>query len=245
VVVERDNRRIQVLRLPSLEPLGTFGEEHLERPYGVTVISSERSFELFVTDNFEPEPGLTPAPERLRERVEHFRFRVDGDSLSSERVGAFGETAGDGALTKVESIGADRGQGILLVADEDPGQLQYEIYDASCAYRSSLGRGLFRIEPEGVALYECGRRGLWVAVDQEETLTRFHLFDRETLEHKGSFTGAAAGNTDGIALTTRGFAGFSRGALFAVHDDQSMAAFDWAQVEETLSLTGICGGAAQ
>ena len=137
------------------------------------------------------------------------------------------------------------GRGILLVADEDPGQLRYEIYDTSGTYRSSLGQGLFRIEPEGIALYECGPRGLWVAVDQEETLTRFHVFDRETLEHLGSFTGASTGNTDGIALTPRPFRGFPRGALFAVHHDQAVSAFDWAQVEEPLGLESRCGASKE
>jgi 3-phytase len=244
-VVERDNRRLQILRLPGFEPLGAFGEEHLERPYGLAVVPLESAVDVFVTDNFEAEPGKALSPERLAERVEHFHVSVENGALASERIGAFGEASGKGVLTKVESIGADGARKIVLVADEDPAQLRYKIYDTSGNYRSSLGQGLFRVEPEGIALYDCGESGLWVAVDQDERLTRFHLFDREGLEHLGSFTGAATGNTDGIALTSRSFRDFPRGALFAVDDDQAISAFDWAQIEAGLGLESRCGGSQQ
>jgi 3-phytase len=37
LVVDQRSRRVQVLRLPDFEPLGSFGEDLLKRPYGVAV----------------------------------------------------------------------------------------------------------------------------------------------------------------------------------------------------------------
>src|SRR5690606_18557350 len=52
-VVERDNRRVQVLRLPSFESLGFFGSEQLAKPYGLWVRpAGEGRLELLVTDAY-------------------------------------------------------------------------------------------------------------------------------------------------------------------------------------------------
>ena len=52
-----------------------------------------------------------------------------------------------------------------------------------------------------MALWTCpDGGGYWIAVDQLAPLTMFHLFDRMTLEPRGSFTGDVTAHTDGIAL---------------------------------------------
>lgn len=48
LVVERDNRRVQVFALPSFEPLGTLGTERMRRPYGLSVFPAG-------TFRYEPE----------------------------------------------------------------------------------------------------------------------------------------------------------------------------------------------
>ncbi|HSN73120.1 MAG TPA: 6-bladed beta-propeller, partial [Steroidobacteraceae bacterium] len=54
VVVERDNRRVQVLSLPDFRPLAVFGADQLIKPYGIYVrpLGDDR-FEFYVTDNYE------------------------------------------------------------------------------------------------------------------------------------------------------------------------------------------------
>ena len=66
----------------------------------------------------------------------------------------------------------------------------------------------------------------------------------EALAHVGAVTGKTVANTDGIWLhdvpTTR----FPDGVLYAVHDDQGMVAFDWAQIAKTGTTLVILMGVA-
>ena len=56
-VVERDNRRVQVLALPSLQPLGHFGEAQLQAPYGLWV---EKTADGYRATFDEPQRAVTP-----------------------------------------------------------------------------------------------------------------------------------------------------------------------------------------
>ncbi|MCQ7043953.1 hypothetical protein MRO49_24610, partial [Escherichia coli] len=52
-VVERDNHRVQALRLPDFAPLATFGADVLRSPYGLWINElSPQRLELLVTDSF-------------------------------------------------------------------------------------------------------------------------------------------------------------------------------------------------
>ena len=70
----------------------------------------------------------------------------------------------------------------------------------------------------------------------------FHVFDRTSLAHLGSFRGNTTLNTDGIALTQRSYGDFPSGAFFAVHDDGNVAAFSWAAIADALKLRKDCPG---
>lgn len=52
-IVERDNARVTVLALPSLQPIGTFGAEHLIRPYGIWIGPADKTghYPVFITDD--------------------------------------------------------------------------------------------------------------------------------------------------------------------------------------------------
>jgi 3-phytase len=241
-VVERDNARVQVLRLPDFEPLGFVGGDVLERPYGIALYSSAADvWELYVTDNFElPEAELAGNP-RLAWRVKHFRVRVAGAELEAELVRSFGDLEGDGVLWKVESIAVDPGLRRLLVADEHEQHNALRVYDLEGRFSgANVGRGVVTSEPEGVVLWTCGSDGYWLSTDQHEHGTIFHVFERNTLEHLGAFTGAHTANTDGIALTQAEIRGFHGGAFYAVHDDQSLTAFDWRRIAKALGLERSC-----
>jgi hypothetical protein len=102
---------------------------------------------------------------------------------------------------------------------------------------ATLGEGLFRTQPEGLALYACeDGSGYWITTDQDEQRNVFHLFDRRTLEHAGAFTGVRTRNTDGIWLAQQPLPAFPQGAFFAVHDDQAVSAFDWSDIVGGLGL---------
>ena len=236
IVVERDNKRVQFLRLPGGESLGFVGREVLERPYGMAVYRKPAGgYALYVTDNYETPAGELPPLAELGRRVRQFDFAITGDGVIGELVRTFGDTSAAGALRKVESIAVDPANDRLLIADEE--RLDIKIYTLDGRFTGEvMGRGVIRHEPEGMALYERGEKDCWVVTDQGDARTTFHLFARGDLSHRGTFSGARIANTDGIALTNTGFGPFKRGALYAVHDDGGVGALDWAAVERVLGI---------
>jgi 3-phytase len=95
-------------------------------------------------------------------------------------------------------------------------------------------------DPEGVMLYRCGDAGYWILTDQGPERTLFHILERESFQHLGSFTGAVTANTDGISLVQERIPGLGDGALFAVHDDGGLTAFAWQDISGALGLRSGC-----
>jgi 3-phytase len=250
-VVERDNHRVQVFRLPGFEPLGTFGEKDLRLPYGIALYAEAPGrFVVYVTDNYEMPDESVPPDSLLGERVRQYRVTVGEPGLRAEPIRAFGDTSGPGVLKVVESIAVDLPNQRLLVAEELETGSHIKVYTPEGKFTGQIiGQGLFPNQAEGIILYACGdTAGYWIATDQAMTINTFHVFDRATLRHLGSFRGDSTLNTDGIALTQRGFANFPSGAFYAVHNDGNVAAFSWAAIADALGLRKDCGlpaGAAE
>jgi 3-phytase len=249
-VVERDNRRVQVMALPGFESLAVFGAGDLLKPYGLWVRRDGDGYELFVTDAYmagEDADGedILPPHAQLDRRVK--RFRVDGDSsaMRGELVQAFGDTGADGALRVVESIWGDAAGNRLLIAEEDEAYAnEIKVYGLDGRWQGRVfGREVFKAQAEGIALWQCpDGSGYWLTTEQGPGQTVFHLFDRASLDHVGAFTGAAVANTDGIWLQQAGTRAFPDGAFYAVHDDQGVVAFDWRAIAAALDLPRRCPG---
>ena len=78
-VVERDNHRVQVFRLPGFESLGTFAEKDLRLPYGIALYAEAPGrFMVYVTDNYEMPDESVPPDSLLGERVRQYRVTVTG-----------------------------------------------------------------------------------------------------------------------------------------------------------------------
>jgi 3-phytase len=242
IVVERDNRRIQVFRLPDGKSLGHFGAEKLIKPYGIAVVRTNDGYSLYVTDNYETADELVPPASELGKRVKRYALTVKGDVAEGSYLGSFGDTRGAGVLHIVESICADTVHNALLIADEDAAQNDIKVYDLDGRFTGKvLGKGLFKSQPEGIVLYECpDGGGYWVMTDQSKTENNFLVFDRVNHKLLGMVHGAATLNTDGIALTHRGFGPFPEGALFAVHDDGNISAFSWSEIAKAMKLDRNC-----
>jgi 3-phytase len=243
MVTERDNHRVQVLSLPDFEPLGDFGAEVLERPYGITVYQVADTLQVYVTDDYGNDLDLPEgvAPEGdFTHRINHFRVTRGPEGLETEFVRAFGEAAGPGAILVAESIQVDEEQGLLLVADEF--NFELEVYGLDGRYLGrTVGSDLYEHgDPEGIMLYRCGAGGYWILTDQGLARTVFHVLDRITMEHLGSFSGEVTANTDGIWLTQASVSGVGQGALFALHDDGGLAAFAWDDIGQALGLRTGC-----
>lgn len=242
IVVERNNHRVQVFSLPEFESLGYFGENELRWPYGVTVLNDDDGgYRLFVTDNYETEDENVPPNSELDERVHEFTFNVNGGSLNSDHIKAFGATQGEGVLKKVESLMADEAYNRLLVADEDSVQNNIKVYDLEGNFTGQImGEGIFKYEPEGIALYTCAQNsGYWVTTDQGKENNFFYVFDRENLEHIGTFTNLNTLNTDGIVISQRSFPGFPEGGFFPIHNDGNVSAVSWGEIAKKLNLN-VC-----
>lgn len=246
-VVERDNHRVQVLSLPEFHPLTTFGADQLRSPYGLWLHEiAPDELDLYVTDSFMEgrKYDVVPPLAQLDQRVRRYRLHIgDEDALQVESLGAFGDTSPNAALRMVESIGGDPANDRLLIAEEDT-RIGTDLREYDMAGRyvgKSLAPGRFRAQAEGVALWDCSSdQGYWIAVDQTQPRTVFLLFDRATLAYRGSFIGTATGHTDGIALHAAATQRFPSGALFAVHEDKAIAAFDLGEVARSLQLNPAC-----
>jgi 3-phytase len=244
MVVERDNHRVQVFRLPDFASVGVFGGELLKKPYGIAAYPAGEagSYVVYVTDNYEMPNESVPPDSLLGERVRQFRVTVAAAGVQAEPTAVFGETSGPGVLKVVESIAADVPNNRLLIAEELETASHIKVYTLDGKFTGQIiDSGLFPHQAEGIILYACGdSAGYWLATDQGMTANTFHVFDRQTLAHLGSFQGESTLNTDGIALTQRGFGGFPSGAFYAVHNDGNVAAFSWDAIADSLGLRKDC-----
>jgi 3-phytase len=221
-VVERDNKRIQVLRLPDFEPMLSIGEDRLSKPYGLTVFRKDGKFHLYVTDNYEYEEDVIPADSLLDKRVLHYTFAYNNkDILDLEFVKYIGAKEGEGVLKVVESIYADPVNNNLLIAEEleGKGNTCIKVYDLEGNFKKTVGLNLFESQAEGLALIRCGQKGYWISTDQSYDKNIFHFFDRTSFELIGSFESENLSNTDGIWITQESFDVFSQGAFIAVNND--------------------------
>jgi len=242
LVVERDNRRVQVLRLPDFEPLGSFGEETLRQPYGIAAFQEQSgATQVYVSDNYGPDSVSPLPPGFFGQRIKHYRLSLEESGLHATHVRSFGATQGAGILHTVESLVADPDNGTVLVADEAEGARNLKLYTLAGDFTGvTVGNGLFVEEPEGIALYACGAGGFWIVTDQRDAATVFHLLERTTFRHLGSFSGRATRNTDGVALVHADDRSAGHASFFAVDDDAAVTAFDVGQVAQELELSSGC-----
>jgi len=243
-VTERDNHRVQVFELPDFTPLGVFGAQELRSPYGLWLHETgPGELEVLVTDSFmaDFEKRVLPPMAELDQRVRRFRVNVDIEGrLHARYDGSFGDTTEAGALRMVESIAGDPVHDRLLIADEDRrvGSTLRE-YRLDGRYRG-FSLPVFDADAEGISLWACSAEdGYWIAVDQL-TPTLFRVYDRRTLQPVGIFSGGQVANTDGQTLYAAPTPRFPAGALFALHDDRSLAAFDLRDIARALSLRQDC-----
>jgi 3-phytase len=243
-VVERDNRRVQVLRLPGFSHVASFGSDEFEKPYGIWVNRTGNGYEAYVTDAYmagedaQGEDILPPLAE-LDRRVHRFAISPSGDGLAVRSLGAFGDIGAKGALRVVESVWGDPDNDRLLLAEEDETYAnEFKIYDLQGNFTGqTFGGDFLQAQAEGIALKTCADgSGWWLTTEQGKGRTVFHLFDRATLAHVGAVAGKSVANTDGIWLHDVPSTRFPEGALYAVHDDQGVVALDWRDIAGALDL---------
>lgn len=238
IIVERDNKRVQVLSLPEFKSLGFISDSLLRKPYGLSTYKKDNVYNLYVTDNYETADEQIPPPEQLDKRIHYYTFTVSKNKLEWELQNYFGSTKGEGVLSVVESIFADTLNNQLLLSEEDMNQSEVKVYNLQGQYTGkTFGAGYFTGQVEGIALWENkDGSGYWIIADQSYEKNMFHVFKRKTLEYAGTFSGPKTTNTDGIWITGTSFGNFKSGAFFAVHNDGNVSAFDWSEIVSKLKL---------
>lgn len=246
-VVERDNRRVQVLSLPDFRPLATFGEAELRSPYGLWLHEPEAGqLSVWVTDSFMDgaDHDVVPAKPELAGRLKRYTLLLEGDAVSARFEGVSGDVTPAGALRVVESIVGDVANDRLLVAEEHGATgTGYRLYGFDGRYAGrDLGVGEFKAQAEGLALWACeDGSGYWIGADQFSDRTLFRVYDRQSLEARGAFAGRATAMTDGIWLAQAPSVRFPAGVLYAADRDEAIAAFDWRDIANALGLRERCG----
>lgn len=247
-VVERDNRRVQVLKLPSLKTIGTFAEEKLIKPYGISIYEGQSGYEVYITDNYENEledeidstdEDEIPADSLLGKRVLHYKVMITENGMAAKFERYIGETNGEGIIKVAESIYADPENNNLLIAEEFEPETCVKVYNLETGKYSGtqIGKGRFQYQAEGIALYDKGNgEGYWFLTDQEEGDNTFFIHDRKTFEFLGSFKSKTTQNTDGVWLTRHSFGKFDNGIFIPVHNDGGIGIFDLNRLFEKLNL---------
>ncbi|MBK1876393.1 phytase [Pelagicoccus mobilis] len=242
-VVERDNHRVQILRLPDFTPLTSFGSEELIKPYGIYLRKiAEGSFQAYVSDDYNkvlPGEKPEPNPAGIRKRVKRFQIVINGQGVDTKLINAFGEHEGPHALDVVESLMGDEASGKLMVADEDEQHgLEIHVFDLEGNDTGKrLGQGTFQFQPEGIALWETiAGKGYWIFTDQGKQANHYHVYDRKNLSYRGTFSGERTLNTDGVAIDLKPTARYPMGVFYGIHDDCGVSAWSIADISKELQL---------
>lgn len=242
LVVERDNHRVQVLTLPDFTPIGAFGTAELIKPYGLYIRKMEANrYQVYVSDDYNTtSPGKPePNPDGIRKRIKRFEVSISDGAIESTLVNAFGEHTGPDALDIVESLMGDEQTNRLMVADEDETNgLEIHVFDLEGNDTGKrLGKGTFQFQPEGIALWETSpKRGYWIFTDQGKQSNYYHLYDRQSLKYKGSFSGERTLNTDGVAIDLKPSARYPQGVFYGIHDDSGVSAWSVSDIARALKL---------
>ena len=215
VVVERDNRRVQVLDAETVRPLGSFGESDLHRPYGVAVSYQGDDVHLYITDTQVP-PAQT---------VRQYVFFPSQDPPAARLVRSFGAPDGPGAIGEAESVVVDDRRDRVYLCHEE--RKNVKVYTRSGDFTGrTVGDGAILGDPEGIVLYEGPVRPWLIVTDQRPEVTVWHVFDGDTFAPVGRFTGTPpVANSDGLCLCLGPVGTCAPGLLLAVHDDREVRAY--------------------
>lgn len=217
-VVERDNHRVSIFSLPDKKFLAHFGASELEQPYGIAFYMKGNALQAWITET-EPSP----------DRVFVYRIVPEGAGLKGVLDFQF-ETAG-----YLESIVIDPVSQRALICDEGDGH-DVMVYDLQGKLVTRFGKGLFVDEPEGIVVYDLGSgEGYIIVSDQNAEPAEYEVFDRKTYQALGHFSGPT-NTTDGIALTQAALPNLAKGSFYAMHSDDVVHIYDWAEIAKALNL---------
>ena len=218
LVTERDNKQVAVFN-SSMDFLGTFGNDELRSPYGITFYKQEDGlYKVLVTDSYEYNNPR-------EDRILTWDFTIDNESFNVSSASVLGYPT----LYQVESIYADQHYQTLLVAEEMQEHHKVMALDLMTGEvkKEDLGNFNRGNDPEGIALViNKDNNGYWICTEQSKTDNRFHLYDRKTLEYMTTMYLDNVSYTDGIATAYM----HGKWFLYAVDNDARVVAFELPEI---------------
>ena len=202
LVTERDNKQVTVFN-SSMDFLGTFGNDELRSPYGITFYKQgDNSYKVLVTDSYEYNNPR-------EDRILTWDFTIENE----EFIVGPATILGNPTLYQVESIQADKHYQTLLVAEEMKEHHKIMALDLMTG--------------EVIALViDRDNNGYWICTEQSKTDNRFHLYDRKTLEYMTTMYLDNVSYTDGIATAYM----HGKWFLYAVDNDARVVAFELPEI---------------
>ena len=218
LVTERDNKQVAVFN-SSMDFLGTFGNNELRSPYGITFYKQEEGlYKVLVTDSYEYNNPR-------EDRILTWDFTIDKESFNVSSASVLGNPT----LYQVESIYADQHYQTVLVAEEMKEHHKVMALDLMTGevVKEDLGNFNRGNDPEGIALViNKDNNGYWICTEQSKTDNRFHLYDRKTLEYMNTMYLDNVSYTDGIATAYM----HGKWFLYAVDNDARVVAFELPEI---------------
>lgn len=173
-IVERDNKRCQIINMKTKEAISYFGFKNLKKPYGIDGLFYKDQYIIFITDE-------------KKEIVFKFNIIIRDDEIKKISSDTFLELSG----AKLESILLDETNNRILVADEKMKKIR--IFSLSGILIKNI-ENIFEGDPEGmVRTYDS-----YIFTDQIKEGTYFHVFDIKNMEYKHTLYNDLVKNSDGI-----------------------------------------------
>ena len=218
LVTERNNKQVAVFD-SSMNFLGSFGNNELRSPYGITFYKQdEKSYKVLVTDSYEYNNPR-------EDRILSWDFAIEDGVFSTGSASILGFPT----LYQVESIQADKHYQTLLVAEEMEEHHKIMALDLITGEVTKEDLGNFNRgnDPEGIALVaNPDNSGYWICTEQSKSDNRFHLYDRNTLDYISTMYLDGVSYTDGIATAYM----HGKWFLYAVDNDARVAAFELPEI---------------
>lgn len=173
-IVERDNKRCQIINMKTKEAISYFGFKNLKKPYGIDGLFYKDQYIIFITDE-------------KKEIVFKFNIIIRDDEIKKISSDTFLELSG----AKLESILLDETNNRILIADEKMKKIR--IFSLSGILIKNI-ENIFEGDPEGMVRTDDS----YIFTDQIKEGTYFHVFDIKNMEYKHTLYNDLVKNSDGI-----------------------------------------------
>jgi hypothetical protein len=181
-IVERDGKKLKIYDYTNKKLLLTWGENILQKPYGISLGLIDGIINVIVTDD-----GKNKSVYKLRLKYDYGKKTLE--LLDWKLIISFD------FRTKLESVYLDTEKRKILIADENKYLIYIYDFDSN-KFIDLIGEKYFNNETEGISKY----KDYWVCTLQSKTDNRFYFFDEDFDLVDEIKDNTNISNTDGICV---------------------------------------------